>query len=139
MNKRYLRGDGSNHVEDLKEHSLGDGGIKFTHVEGGVLALLVVVVSIGRGAVALLRSRAGGRGLRGSGIAGGSRGLLSRCLRSSLSSSSRLLLGSCRVGGSTAVGLRDLLLNVDYRRGSRHLDGFAKGKKRKMGRCGWDF
>ncbi len=57
-------GDGTDHVEDLEEHGLGDGGVELTDVERGVV-----------GAIAVVGVVAGSLLLGGGGVVGGRDGL----------------------------------------------------------------
>jgi hypothetical protein len=65
-----LRGDGTNHVEDLKQHGLGDSVVEFTDIEGSAGTSSSGLTSGSRGRLSLslvgsLRDR--GRGRRGRG------------------------------------------------------------------------
>lgn len=61
-----LRGNGTNHVEDLEQHGLGDGVVEFTDIEGSTRSGSGGGASGGGGL---------GRSLTGSGLTTGGRGL----------------------------------------------------------------
>ena len=66
-----LRGDGTNHVEDLEQHGLGDGVVEFTDIEGSTRSSSGGGTS-GRGGLSRSLTGSGlttsGRGLGGGGL-----------------------------------------------------------------------
>jgi hypothetical protein len=74
MNKRYLRGNGSNHVEDLKEHSLSDGVVQLSDIERSTLATGGSSLTSGRGRLSGSGSGSGGGPTGRLGSLGGSLG-----------------------------------------------------------------